>query len=73
MQCLNKQKKDWKNIRRYRGTRYLQYIGVLTLASVVELEAGTSSTKSEEKALTDREIVAKIFMNRLNKKMSLRK
>jgi len=46
---------------------------VLTLASIIELEAGTSKTKSEEKTLTDREIVAKIFMNRINKKMSLRK
>ena len=61
---------DYKNIT---GEKKLTIHEVLTLASIIELEAGTSSTKSEEKELTDREIVAKIFMNRLNKKMSLRK
>ena len=61
---------DYKNIQ---GEKKLTIHEVLTLASIIELEAGTSKTKSEEKELTDREIVAKIFMNRLNKKMSLRK
>ena len=61
---------DYKNTT---GEKKLTIHEVLTLASIIELEAGTSSTKSEEKELTDREIVAKIFMNRLNKKMSLRK
>lgn len=44
---------------------------LLTLASIVELEAGTNSSKSEEQELTDREKVAKIFLNRIAKKMSL--
>ena len=61
---------DYKNIK---GEKKLTIHEVLTLASTIELEAGTSSTKSEEKTLSDREVVAKIFMNRLNKKMSLRK
>ena len=61
---------DYKNIQ---GEKKLTIHEVLTLASIIELEAGTSKTKSEEKTLTDREIVAKIFMNRINKKMSLRK
>ena len=61
---------DYKNIQ---GEKKLTIHEVLTLASIIELEAGTSSTKSEEKTLSDREVVAKIFMNRLNKKMSLRK
>ena len=61
---------EYKNIQ---GEKKLTVHEVLTLASIIELEAGTSKTKSEEKTLTDREIVAKIFMNRLNKKMSLRK
>ena len=61
---------EYKNIQ---GEKKLTIHEVLTLASIIELEAGTSSTKSEEKTLSDREVVAKIFMNRLNKKMSLRK
>lgn len=61
---------EYKNIQ---GEKKLTIHEVLTLASTIELEAGTSSTKSEEKTLSDREVVAKIFMNRLNKKMSLRK
>ena len=61
---------EYKNIQ---GEKKLTVHEVLTLASIIELEAGTSSTKSEEKTLSDREVVAKIFMNRLNKKMSLRK
>lgn len=61
---------EYKNIQ---GEKKLTLHEVLTLASIIELEAGTSSTKSEEKTLSDREVVAKIFMNRLNKKMSLRK
>lgn len=61
---------EYKNIQ---GEKKLTIHEVLTLASTTELEAGTSSTKSEEKTLSDREVVAKIFMNRLNKKMSLRK
>ena len=61
---------EYKNIQ---GEKKLTVHEVLTLASTIELEAGTSSTKSEEKTLSDREVVAKIFMNRLNKKMSLRK
>ena len=61
---------EYKNIQ---GEKKLTVHEVLTLASIIELEAGTSSTKSEEKTLLDREVVAKIFMNRLNKKMSLRK
>ena len=61
---------DYKNIT---DKKKLTIHEVLTLASIIELEAGTSKTKSEEKTLTDREIVAKIFMNRINKKMSLRK
>ena len=61
---------EYKNIQ---GEKKLTIHEVLTLASTIELEAGTSSTKSEEKTLLDREVVAKIFMNRLNKKMSLRK
>ena len=61
---------EYKNIQ---GEKKLTVHEVLTLASTIELEAGTSSTKSEEKTLLDREVVAKIFMNRLNKKMSLRK
>ena len=61
---------DYKNIT---DKKKLTIHEVLTLASIIELEAGTSKTKSEEKNLTDREIVAKIFMNRINKKMSLRK
>ena len=61
---------DYKNIT---DKKKLTVHEVLTLASIIELEAGTSKTKSEEKTLTDREIVAKIFMNRINKKMSLRK
>ena len=61
---------EYKNIQ---GEKKLTIHEVLTLASTIELEAGTSSTKSEEKILSDREVVAKIFMNRLNKKMSLRK
>lgn len=61
---------EYKNIK---GEKKLTIHEVLTLASTIELEAGTSSTKSEEKTLSDREVVAKIFMNRLNKKMSLRK
>ena len=61
---------EYKNIQ---GEKKLTIHEVLTLASIIELEAGTSKTKSEEKTLTDREIVAKIFMNRINKKMSLRK
>ena len=60
---------EYKNIQ---GEKKLTVHEVLTLASIIELEAGTSSTKSEEKTLSDREVVAKIFMNRLNKKMSLR-
>ena len=61
---------EYKNIQ---GEKKLTIHEVLTLASIIELEAGTSSTKSEEKTLSDREVVAKIFINRLNKKMSLRK
>ena len=61
---------EYKNIQ---GEKKLTVHEVLILASIIELEAGTSSTKSEEKTLSDREVVAKIFMNRLNKKMSLRK
>ena len=61
---------EYKNIQ---GEKKLTVHEVLTLASIIELEAGISSTKSEEKTLSDREVVAKIFMNRLNKKMSLRK
>ena len=61
---------EYKNIQ---GEKKLTIHEVLTLASIIELEAGSSSTKSEEKTLSDREVVAKIFMNRLNKKMSLRK
>ena len=61
---------EYKNIQ---GEKKLTVHEVLTLASIIELEAGTSSTKSEEKTLSDREVVAKIFINRLNKKMSLRK
>ena len=61
---------EYKNIQ---GEKKIAVHEVLTLASIIELEAGTSSTKSEEKTLSDREVVAKIFMNRLNKKMSLRK
>ena len=61
---------EYKNIQ---GEKKLTIHEVLTLASTIELESGTSITKSEEKTLSDREVVAKIFMNRLNKKMSLRK